>query len=157
MRFHVVVQKLTLLDVRVLMMPNFLPRNISLFHFTALWPNTDMNSALYVQPTTTACWTGQQLMAGHFLRCRAEDSPRINPKYPKYMFIILIKVFFRTSTCNGIAWHDQHSAKIWFIFIKWIWLVGPPITGCWPAMQGLKPHIVWPCLLGLWHGWLLTS
>ena len=34
------------------------------------------------QPTTTACWTGQQLMAGHFLRCRAEDSPRINPKYP---------------------------------------------------------------------------
>ena len=25
-------------------------------------------------------------MAGHFLRCRAEDSPRINPKYPKVLF-----------------------------------------------------------------------
>ena len=37
------------------------------------------------QPTTTACWTGQQLTAGHFLRCRAEDSPRIKPKYPKYI------------------------------------------------------------------------
>ena len=25
-------------------------------------------------------------MAGHFLRCRAEDSPRINPKYPKVWY-----------------------------------------------------------------------
>ena len=93
--------------------------------------------------TLTACWTGQKLTAGHFLRCRAEDSPRINPKYPKYSVCAVPLPVHRTL----LQVLDRLAKFVKMQICKYCWIItwvhGPPNPYLYLSQTCAAP---WPIL-----------